>query len=145
MKYCFFDIDGVLNRKDQWRRLYSLDENCIREFCSFVKDNDLTLVMTSSWRTGFVSTLSPDNLPHIKQLEQLFQQHDITIANKTPSLNGRSRDKEIERFLYFHSCDDYVIIDDDKSEYDVINGKNYFINATTGFTNQDAKRLKKLV
>jgi len=145
MKYCFFDIDGVLNTSNQWKHLYSLNEKCIHEFCHFVKANNLTPVMTSSWRTGFVSTLNPDNLPHVKQLEQLFQQYNVTIADKTPVLNGRSRDKEIQRFLYFHPCDNYMIIDDDSSEYDVLTNKNYFVDAQIGFTNADARTLKRLI
>lgn len=49
----------------------------------------------SSWRSGFVSTMHDDNSPQIRELEQKFQEYGVRIADKTPILRGRSREKEI--------------------------------------------------
>lgn len=112
----FLDIDGVLNRKEQWKIPYSLDKNCIKNFCAYAKRKNAKIVLTSSWRTGFISTKHEENLPQIKRLEKLLAEHGCEIADKTPILKGRTRDKEIERYLYFHP-DDYQIIDDDPDEF----------------------------
>ena len=34
--YIFLDIDGVLNKKAEWRRPYALNSECIKCFCEFV-------------------------------------------------------------------------------------------------------------
>lgn len=137
--FIFLDIDGVLNTKSQWTTMYSLNTECIKHFAEFCKKIDGTIILTSTWRHGFVATNSPENAPQIKRLEELLKAYDLSIADKTPVLKGRSRDKEIERYLYFHPSSSYVILDDDKNEFAVISKNNYFTNAATGFTKQDIK------
>lgn len=67
--YIFLDIDGVLNKSSQWKRMYSLDEECVKCFCSFVTQVSGLVILTSSWRSGFVGTLSEENTPQIKASE----------------------------------------------------------------------------
>ncbi len=146
--YIFLDIDGVLNKSSQWKRMYSLDEECIKYFCSFAKQVNGQIILTSSWRSGFVGTLSEENTPQIKALEKMLQIHGVKISDKTPILPGRKRDKEIERFLYLKESDDvtvdYIIIDDDRNEFGVVCKKNYFTDSTQGFCKLDVKQCLKL-
>lgn len=146
--YIFLDIDGVLNKSSQWKRMYSLDEDCVRSFCSFVTQVNGQIILTSSWRSGFVDTLSKENTPQIKTLENMLLVHGIKIMDKTPYLPGRKRDKEIERFLYLKESDamheDYIIIDDDKGEFGVMGKKNYFTDPAKGFCKWDVKQCLKL-
>ena len=139
----FLDIDGVLNRSAQWTRMYSLDTKCIQYFCDLVHAIRGKIILTSSWRTGFVATGSKDNLPQIKELEKTLAEYGVVISGKTPELNRRSRDKEIERYLYFNPTSDYLIIDDDRGEYKTITEHNYFTDCSAGFTERDFKILKK--
>lgn len=55
MFYIFLDIDGVLNRSSDWKKMYTLNTECIRRFADFVKHlkREVNIVLTSSWRTGF--------------------------------------------------------------------------------------------
>ena len=147
MNICFFDIDGVLNKKEDWTTLYSLDDKLIKIFCNILKDCKLTPVLTSSWRTGFVSPSSKKNTPNIQKLEEKLQKYGIKIYEKTPSLKGQSRDKEIERFLYYHEneVENYIIIDDDKTEFNKISEHNYFTDYKTGITKKDYDKIKKLI
>ena len=142
-KCIFFDIDGVLNRKSQWKKPYSLCDECIRDFCGFIVSTDADLIIMSSWRSGFVSTMHDDNSPQIRELEQKFQEYGVRIADKTPILRGRPREKEIERFLYQHDkVRLWAVIDDDPEEYDRKIEGLYLIDCTKGFTSADSKRIK---
>lgn len=146
--YIFLDIDGVLNKSSQWKRMYSLDKECIESFCSFVLQVNGEIILTSSWRSGFVGTLSEDNTPQIKELEKQLGEYGVTIKGKTPILTGRTRDKEIERFLYLNAKDDnaarFIIIDDDKNEFSAVGVMNYFTDAAKGFSKKDVKGCLKL-
>lgn len=137
--FIFLDIDGVLNTKSQWNRMYPLNAECIKYFAEFCKKVNGTIILTSTWRPGFVATNSPENTPQIKQLEDLLAIYDLCITDKTPVLKGRSRDKEIERYLYFHPTDDYIILDDDKNIFAIISKNNYFTHPATGFIRKDIK------
>ena len=82
MKFLFFDIDGVLNKSSDWKiRSYSMDDALIETFCRFVRKNKLTPVITSSWRSGFVKTLSEENSPQIRELESKFQKYGVEIPD----------------------------------------------------------------
>lgn len=147
--YIFLDIDGVLNKSSQWKKMYSLDKECIESFCQFVLKAKGEIILTSSWRSGFVGTMSEKNTPQIKNLEKLLGEYGVTIKDKTPVLKGRKRDDEIERYLYFNSDAgeyvNYIIIDDDKNEFGNVGGRNYFTDAACGFTKKDVKGCLKVV
>lgn len=139
----FLDIDGVLNTSSQWRRPYSLNNDCVREFCRYVKQVKGRVVLTSSWRAGFDGPGNINNTKQIKQLEAELAKYGISIYDKTPILTGRTRDKEIDRYLYFHPDNQYIIIDDDVTEYMVITSSNHFVDANVGFTRKDAVICRK--
>ncbi len=144
----FLDIDGVLNRQSQWKTLYTINEECVKEFANLCNKlpNKPDIVLTSSWRHGFTSTLNPQNASYIKNLENMLKKYGITISDKTPDLRGRTRDKEIQRYLYFHQqVTKYIIIDDDKNEYAEINKHNYFVDAAYGFSQKDIKGVMKCI
>lgn len=131
--FCFFDIDGVLNTESDWQFRYYFRKNLVKKFCEYCKKYNYEPVMISSWRTGFMGPDHFDNLPHIKKLEEEFKNNGITLKYKTPVLKSKSRDQEIERFLYYHPVSRYIIIDDDKNEYGTITDHNHFVNSKVGF------------
>lgn len=139
----FFDVDGVLNTKSQWTRSYQLNENCIREFCHFVNDIRASVVIASSWRTGFLRADSDRNYPHIKDLETRLVKYRVKIVGKTPIVGPGKRDLEIQQYSEQHPSDMYIVIDDDPQEYTNIDKHIYFVSASTGFTKKDAKEIKK--
>lgn len=51
MLYIFLDIDGVLNTSSEWKRMYTLNANCIKNFSEFVKrtKTEVRIVLTSSF------------------------------------------------------------------------------------------------
>ena len=143
MKFLFFDVDGVLNKSSDWKiRSYSMDDALIETFCRFVRKNKLTPVITSSWRSGFVKTLSEENSPQIRELESKFQKYGVEILDKTPVAKGHSRDEEIAYFCRRHENEGYLILDDDKTEYGRINAHNFFTDSAIGFTEALAKKME---
>lgn len=145
-KYCFFDIDGVLNKSSDWRvKLYSLDKECLRLFCVFVKKYDLKPIIISSWRSGFISSGNPNNSINIKTLEDILSKYDVQIYSSTPILKGKSRDYEIKRYLFYHPSEQYVILDDDLSEYEEIPLKLILTDSNKGLTKNDLSKARKFL
>lgn len=146
--YVFLDIDGVLNKKEQWNKMYSLDKECIKNFCTFINklnSKEVHIVLTSSWKNGFVSTRNNNNTPQIKQLETMLEEFGLYIKAKTSIFKEGKRDREIEKFLSLHPTEQYIIIDDDRSEFGCITKNNYFTNAVNGFTKKDIKGCLKCI
>ena len=141
MKYIFLDIDGVLNTRKSWFKMYQLDKTLVSRLAVLVNTTGAKIVLTSSWRKGWDVE---NQTPQIKKLLDYFQAVGIFVEDVTPVLNGRGRDDEINRYLYFHPCDTYIVIDDDKNEFQ--NTTNvYFVNADNGLTEKDIKNLVKLL
>lgn len=147
---CFFDIDGVLNTSKDWSRQYTFRSDLVANLCRFVKERNLDLIMTSSWRVGFVSAMSKDNLPHIQNLEEDMYRHGIRITNKTPVFKGKFRDDEIKRYLDYHPYNRVIVLDDDPGEYSdsafKSAGLNFlFTDSAKGFDAGTLKRAMKMV
>lgn len=143
-RYCFFDIDGVLNTENDWKvQNYSINKTLFLNFCTFIKKNNLQPVIISSWRTGFIDSGNEKNTPQIKMLENMFLEQEIILKYKTPTIKGKRRDDEINRFLYYHDTDIYIILDDDLSEYRKISNHNYFVSSSHGFSKKDIIKCSK--
>ena len=142
----FLDIDGVLNRSEQWRVLYSLHDECIRYFCEFVNAVKGEVVLISSWKDGFIASLDEGNTGQIKELERRLAVYGVSIKGKTVSYPGKKRDFEIGRYIAYNKIESYIIIDDDTHEYAEVSEHNYFIDAKTGFSKKDIRKcMKKLI
>ena len=141
----FLDIDGVLNKEIQWKHMFTLDKACVDNFCKFASGIHANIVLTSTWKNGFISSLNENNSKPIKQLELFMQEYDLKIIGCTPSLTGRTRDKEIERYIYLNNINHYIVIDDDKTLFQNTNQYYYFTNSITGFTKEDIRKCRKCI
>ena len=131
----FLDIDGVLN---QLQGNYYLDENCVRLLAELCKNLNGKVVLTSSWRLGYtrIGTCSPQ----IEKLKHLFDKYNISLIGRTFDLG--SRDVEIRDYIIRHSISDYIIIDDDISEFKDRNFRNlFFVSSRKGLTSKDLDRI----
>lgn len=125
MNIIFLDIDGVLNKgkdncsqnryryDDKWSHptdkfdLYYIDPDLAKMLSQFIEENDLKIVISSTWR--YDKTLT--------QLKELFGNRFLPaerIIGVTPELGGYRRD-EIRYFLFNveFPIDKFIIIDDD--------------------------------
>ena len=146
--YIFLDIDGVLNRQCQWKKPYSLYEPCFPVLKKIVKQTKGKLILISTWKTGLAirdnmiqkAMISDDNTEQINRLIKMLMEHDMYLSGKTSNLSGRTRDQEIERFLYFNPGP-YIILDDDLSIY---NKSEHVvkIDCTKGLCEADIKKIR---
>lgn len=143
--FIFLDIDGVLNKSSQWNGAiaYPLDDGCITEFASYVKACGGRIILTSSWRMGFVSSGNPKNTPQIRSLERKLMDRGVKVLGTTRDMGSRSR--EINLFVKKYPNEKYVILDDDESEYkrlpDALREHLYLTNPAKGFTRKDTREL----
>lgn len=130
----FLDIDGVLN---QLQFGYYLDKKCIDVLTTILSGVDYQIVLTSSWRLGF-SHFSEKCTPQIKNLLEY-----INIHSRTKSLGNRS--DEVISYIKEHHITNYIIIDDDISEFPVRLPKTYIVSSKTGLVKSDIKKVRKLI
>lgn len=139
--FIFLDIDGVLNRREDWRIPYSLNEECIDNFARAMKGFDIRIILTSSWRKGFVSRGNQNNLPQIRALEKKLYERGLYIAGIVDKANP-SRMGAIHDFLKAHPGE-YIILDDDLSEYTSRPKNLYLVDCTTGISKKDVSKIRK--
>lgn len=133
----FLDIDGVLN---QLQGNYYLDDNCVSNLGLICKKLNAKVVLTSSWRKGYTNL--GKCTPQIEKLKLSFSKYNIVISGRTASLGDRK--EEIKSYIKSYNITDYIVIDDDMSEFKSgLLGNTYFVNPKTGLTKQDVKKIIK--
>jgi hypothetical protein len=134
----FLDVDGVLNQLQPWY----LDKSCIKNLAELCKKLDATVTLTSSWRKGY-STIERYQSPQVKNLISEFNKVNIKIRGVTPTLGDRQ--SEINQFIQNHNIKDYLILDDDISEFNRFNrpAQLYLVSSKTGLTSKDVKEIIK--
>ena len=132
----FLDVDGVLNTSEDWiRHVYSLNSKCVEAFCFFLNHIDRPkIVLSSTWRNGIARDGSTS--VHVEDLINALAPTGITTLDRTAVSPDGSRSKEIDYYLRRHDADDYLILDDDPTLFELgSKTKNLYItDARTGFT-----------
>ena len=130
----FLDLDGVVNCKIDWIHPYTIRPECVKYLAVLVKALNADIVLTSSWRAGWVR--EGKCTPQIENLKHLFNQQGIKISGRTASLGDRSR--EVSDYCCRHNVTDYLILDDDLNLFTT--QKNiYEVNEKNGLTYRDVK------
>lgn len=112
-KVLFLDIDGVLNSlkydRERGPNDGNIDESRLPLLKRLVDETAAVIVLSSSWRKH----LYGDD-PLGQELIRTFDKYDLTVADKTPILNGFDRAEEIRSWLVEHAeeVEDFVIFDD---------------------------------
>ena len=146
MKIIFLDIDGVLNSSQWYDSLdgpaitmdSDIDDNALSLLINYIKKNDLSVVITSSWRESTLKdTVRCFNKCKLRRLTKY-------IIGVTPRTYERIRGKEID--IWMSRCggdiDEFVIIDDD--DFDIHQKKHLVhTNWETGLTENDLKECDK--
>lgn len=120
MNVLFLDIDGVLNSekyflslKEEHMLKMPLDHRCVERVKRIVDETGAKIVISSSWRTGWDKDPAR-NMEEGRLLDEIFQEHGLSIYDKTPVSPQRKRPLEIKEWL--EQCDQkvhrFVILDD---------------------------------
>ena len=121
-KYIFLDIDGVLNSE---HTLDQTSEHNASIICDqylenlryIVEKTDAKLILSSSWRVYFESTIDDPEHSYGVQLVQALAKHNLKLHNTTPFIKGQfsnERGLEIKTYIDQHKIKNYVVIDDEK-------------------------------
>lgn len=114
VKILFLDIDGVVNKKDNFNPahnpIYPIDRYCAFLVGKIVLETGCNVVLSSSWR-------------HSEKAIQEVKDNIVDIIEITPSIPGGYRGAEInlwlanQEFKSNFAVDKYAILDDD-SDFD---------------------------
>lgn len=96
----FLDVDGVLNRKADWVRPFSLTPSCVQVFVQLVrkleKSGTVDIVLSSSWRAGLAKGSYGTLLAGTGDiLGKTLQTYGLKISDVTP-ISNKTRQEEIE-------------------------------------------------
>lgn len=130
----FLDIDGVLN---QLQGNYYIDDKCVEQLSILVKKLNARIVLTSTWRLGFAHSINYCS-PQIVKLRQRLQSKGVDIYSRTGVANNRA--DEVRQYL-LRDSDKFLVLDDDKSLFDGKLQNLYTVNAKTGLTSKDVKKI----
>lgn len=118
MKVLFLDIDGVVNKQENFNpanepSLYPLDRYCAFLVGKIQLDTDCKVVLSSSWRNH------PDGVAEVEK-------HVVPLIGKTGNV-GEWRGNEIQAWLDEHpEVTRYAILDDDMDML-VGQAENFFL------------------
>lgn len=136
----FLNIDGVLNRKQDWEVPFSLHQPCVDAFKEFLSEvRCVRIILISSWRHGFLSCRNENNDVQVRKLEKALMPY--RIVGKT--IKGTSKEAEIKEFVEKRELERYVVIDNDTSEYSSL--EPYVCSCKTGWTPKDTKKCLELL
>lgn len=116
--YIFLDVDGVLNTKNQWKRMFTLDGNCIKRFSDYAKavsQGTPKVILTSTWKNGY-SNDGKHSEPVMRLINSL-RKHGVRVAGRTGSDPSGDRAREINDYIeknQLHDCR-MLVVDDDAS------------------------------
>ena len=139
--FLFLDIDGVLNTSAQWKRMYSLNDECIAHFADYVHSlpsEEAKIILTSSWKNGFDP--AGRHSPQIRELIEKLAVHGLSILGKTENDASEDRAKEINDYIRKHHLEQQtcIVIDDDPNIFHSKlsdNCKMLLADARVGFRN----------
>ena len=117
MKVLFLDIDGVVNKQENYDRSKNMGPYPIDSYCAFLVgriqlQTGCEVVLSSSWR------LHPEGVQNVSK-------RVVRLLDKTPCLSG-IRGDEVQAWLdKYPEFDKYAILDDDMDFY-VYQAPNFF-------------------
>lgn len=144
--YIFLDVDGVLNKKSDWTRPFSLNPECVKNFVELIgKIPDAKIVLSSTWRNGIARDGS--RTAHVEDLMSALSSVGINTIDRTANAPDGGRSKEIEYYLRRHEVDSYIILDDDPNLFDAgRKTKNlYVIDSEYGVQKDDIIKISKRI
>ena len=147
--YIFLDVDGVLNKSSQWKRMFQLDDECIACFARYAKHispkSSPKVVLTSTWENGF--KYDGKHSSPVMDLVSRLRVHGIAVIGKTEPNDSENRSKEINQYIDQHGLKSSrcIVVDDDKRLFQsklASNAELFLVDAATGFTEHDIDRKK---
>ena len=148
-RYIFLDVDGVLNQRADWTRLYVLNPKNLAAFGAFLdllRETDAVhVVLSTNWRLGFSPRFSACSAP-IREVWQFLRTHGVVSVDATPQSKNGDRGAEIGEYIRNHSIPPpaCVVVDDDRELFRTplpAGGKVIYTDARYGFREGDGRHV----
>lgn len=141
--YYFLDVDGVLNRQSDWRKPFTVNRECVRNFRKLIDNDDNPhIILSSTWRQGFTNTGLTS--PRADNLTEIFHDFGIEIEGVTP-VSNKTRQEEIEYYIRRNGVSEYIVLDDDESLFPRPDKINLFLtDFKMGLTEADVETVLKM-
>ena len=147
MKIIFLDIDGVLNYARCKARSPSgclgIEDQPLKLLKTIVDATGAKIVLTSTWKTDWFITDHIEDLSKDGQyLINRFSSQRLGILDKTYEESWANRGQGILDYLHNSWCESFVIIDDERYDFEERGLTKYFVHTSfnTGLTEEHANR-----
>ena len=142
--YYFLDIDGVLNKEQDWRRPFTINPACLKCFQEIIRhDKDPHIILSSTWRVGL--TNRGNSLEKDSTAQMYMEKLGLKIDGVTPTSN-KTRQEEIEYYIRRNAVSNYLILDDDATLFPRPSEVNlYLTNYKTGLMPTDVRNILKKI
>jgi len=125
-KVLFLDIDGVVNKQDNWDRSKGLGPFPIDSYCAFLVGRiqiatGCDVVLSSSWRhhPEAIEKVRENIVPLIGITPTLMKKYDPPVFARGRNWDYSLRGDEVEAWLMkYPEVTEYAILDDDSDFYD---------------------------
>ena len=157
MKVIFLDVDGVLNSEEFLKNNPDqlIDKNKVSILKNIIDKTGAVLVMTSTWKLWFDDNMMPRG-GYSKRFYDIFSLFDIKLFGKTPDFSTEEikmtktfshvKSKEIIQWLNSNkNVEQYIVIDDLDLRDEEINKHLVRTDGSIGITEEDAKRVIKMI
>lgn len=126
MKVLFLDIDGVVNKQENFKHTKSVTPYPINSYCAFLVGRiqiatDCKVVLSSSWRNypDAVEIVSNSVVPIDDKTINLYETYDPPVTARGRTWDRSLRGDEVNEWLARHpEVEAYAILDDDNDFYD---------------------------
>lgn len=166
MKVIFLDIDGVLNSERLMNRrihegfnydcddetYHNIDEIEVRRLANFCEENNIKIVLSSSWRLenleNTIEYISKHLYRHIHPIIKYIigVTSRLYIKKENGSWDHLDRGYEIQKYIDEHpNISNYVIIDDDSDMLESQMENFLQTDFKTGLTENDYPKIKKIL
>lgn len=134
-------VDGVLNNDRTTTRTSDgwcfVDDYLVERLARLVHSTQAKVVLSSSWRDGWIALQEKNNEPFFKELRVKLRSYGIELYDKTGRWR-KSRGEEIQHYL--DTCFDatnYVILDDVPDFLPNQQSRVILTNPVVGLTEED--------
>ena len=146
MKVLFLDVDGVLNNWSTSEltpdKYTGIDDFLVERLSKIVKELDLTIVLTSDWKSDWIEQKIDG-----KYLDDKLAKYGLKILERTYESFSSRRGEGIRSYLSKNKVEAYVIVDDtDFNDFtDELEERFVMTDPMFGLSEENLDEIRKII